>query len=205
MFCRVNFMLLYQWSVNIVKNKIILASSSPRRKDILEKIGLDFEIIPSNYEEIFASPNFEYNAIETMAYNKALSVAKSINEDCLVIGADTVVVLDKMILGKPQSENEAINMLKALSGNTHFVVTSICIINTENFEQKISSVTSYVEFEQLSDDIIKNYVKAYKPMDKAGAYGIQELPKGFVKKIDGSLENVIGLCSEKLSEMLRDF
>lgn len=185
-------------------HKIVLASSSPRRKDILEKMGLEFEIIPSSYEEFLENSDFTYEKIEELAYNKAKAVADTISSS-LILSADTVVVLDREILGKPQDKTDAICMLKRLSGQTHSVVTSICVINTENSEKKLLSTTSYVEFETLGDEVIIDYVENYNPLDKAGSYGIQELPEGFVKGIEGSFENIIGLCPLAVKEALDYF
>lgn len=188
-----------------MKKKIILASSSPRRHEILTKMGLEFEVIPSFIDEELDNSIFEYGKIEKIAFDKAVSVSKKINNPAIVIGADTVVVLNGEILGKPKNITESKAMLKSLSGNTHLVVTSICIINSKTAEKKISSVTSEVEFEQLTEEQIEEYISVYKPLDKAGAYGIQEMPKGFIKNVSGSYENVIGLCPKELSDMLRDF
>lgn len=184
---------------------IILASSSPRRKQILENIELDFEIIPSDYEEVLESNVFSYKKIENLAYNKAKAVLLKIKSPSLIIGADTVVVLENEILGKPKSEDEAVKMLSMLSDNKHFVVTSVCVINSLNFKKEILSTTSYVEFENLSNELIESYVKNYKPLDKAGAYGIQELPEGFVKSVEGSFENIIGLCPRAVLSLLDKF
>ena len=194
-----------------MKKKLILASSSPRRKQILEEIGLEFEIITSDYEEILENLNFTYEKIEKLAYKKGQSVLKKIYSSLLtpnsslILSADTVVVLDKKILGKPKDKQDAINMLKQLSGNKHSVITSVCIINTKTSEHKILSETSFVEFEVLDDKTITDYVYKYKPLDKAGAYGIQELPACFVKKIDGSFENIIGLCPKVVLKLLKEF
>ncbi len=185
--------------------KIILASSSPRRKEILEKMKLDFEIIPSDYEEILENFDFTYEKIENLAYKKAKTVADKVSSEALILGADTVVVLNKKILTKPQDDNEAFDMLKSLSGKKHFVVTSICIIDTLNSIKKISSTTSYVEFHILEEVLIKNYIQKYKPFDKAGAYGIQELPEGFIKNIEGSFENIIGLCPLAVNNLIQIF
>lgn len=179
-----------------MKKRIILASSSPRRRDILNKMGLEFEIIPSDYEEFLESADFSYEKIEDLAYNKAKAVLNLINDSCLILSADTVVVLEGKILGKPRNEVEAFEMIKSLSGKKHSVVTSICIINSIDASHKILSTTSSVEFEQLTEEQIQDYIKEFKPLDKAGSYGIQELPKGFIKNVEGSFENIIGLCSE---------
>lgn len=182
--------------------KIILASSSPRRADILKKIKLQFEIMPSPYIEEHTTTVFSYEFIENLAYNKAFAVAKLQKEPSLVIGADTVVVLDNEILGKPEGKEEAYNMLKRLSGKTHFVVTSIVVINSSNGEFKKNSTTSYVTFEELTDEQINYYIENFKPFDKAGAYGIQEMPDGYIKSYTGDLENIIGLSSKALNELL---
>lgn len=148
---------------------------------------------------------FSYEKIENLAYNKANEVAKCLSEDALVVGADTVVVLDNNILGKPKDEKEAFQMLKALANRQHFVVTSICVIEVPSMRKKVHSTTSYVEFEDLSDEQINFYITNFKPLDKAGSYGIQELPPGFVKSVGGSFENIIGLCPKALKKTLDVF
>lgn len=184
--------------------KIILGSSSPRRADILEKQKLDFEITPSSYVEPHDQTDFSYAYVEDLAYNKALDVAKRTKEDALVIGADTIVVLDNKILGKPKDKQDAYRMWRDLSGKTHFVVTSIAVINSKNLKSKVRSTTTYVTFEDLTDEQIEYYIENYKPFDKAGAYGIQELPAGYVKSFEGSFDNVIGLPYETLAELLQE-
>ena len=182
--------------------KLILASGSPRRREILKKAGLEFEIHPSDYEEVLDNHIFTDEKIEKLAYNKAVDVADKISEHAVIIGADTVVVLNNQILTKPHDREDAINMLKSLSGVEHKVVTGICVIDKYTDTTKIEAVTTKVTFEKLTDKQITDYVDNYKPFDKAGAYGIQELPDGFVKNVDGSLENVIGLCSKAVIKMI---
>ena len=181
--------------------KNILASSSPRRADIL-KDKFKVEIVPSPYEEIHSTTVFSYEYVEDLAYNKAQAVIPLVDNDCVIIGADTVVVLDDKILGKPKDVDEAKSMLRALSNRTHKVVTSIAVINTSNLKHVIQSTTSVVEFENLTDEQIDFYVDSFKPLDKAGAYGIQELPVGYVKQYSGSLENIIGICPVALEEAM---
>lgn len=182
--------------------KIILASSSPRRQEILCKMGFDFEVIPSEFEENLENLDFSYSKIENLAYNKGKAVYDKMQSrsEYLILSADTVVVLENKILGKPKDKNEAITMLQSLSGKKHFVVTSACAIS--NGKNIILSETSYVEFNELTSELIINYVEQFKPLDKAGAYGIQELPDGFVKNIEGSFENIMGLCPEVVSRLL---
>lgn len=184
--------------------KIILGSSSPRRADILRKLKLDFEIIPSSYVEPHDKTDFSYEFVESLAYNKALSVYKALKNPTneKIVGADTIVVIDNKILGKPANYEEAEKMLHELSGKTHFVVTAVAVINSTTGTSKVKSTTTYVTFEELTNEQIDNYIKDFKPFDKAGSYGIQELPEGFVKNVEGELDNVIGLPSKTLLELL---
>lgn len=189
-------------SENKMVGKIILASSSPRRADILKKHNIEFKIIPSPYVEDHSTTDFSYDFIENLAYNKAKAVVPLVNEQSLIVGADTIVVLDGKILGKPNGYDGAFEMLKNLSGKTHHVVTAIAIINSTTGDYKIKSTTSEVAFENLTDEQIKYYIDNFKPFDKAGSYGIQEMPKGYIKSYTGDLENIIGISSKTLLEML---
>ncbi len=189
-------------SENKMVGKIILASSSPRRADILKKHNIEFKIIPSPYVEDHSTTDFSYDFIENLAYNKAKAVVPLVNEQSLIVGADTIVVLDGKILGKPNGYDGAFEMLKNLSGKTHHVVTAIAIINSTTGDYKIKSTTSEVTFENLTNEQIKYYIDNFKPFDKAGSYGIQEMPKGYIKSYTGDLENIIGISSKTLFEML---
>lgn len=183
--------------------KIILASSSPRRADILKKHNIEFEIIPSPYVEDHSRTDFSYDYIENLAYNKAKAVVPLVKEPSLIIGADTIVVLDGKILGKPNGYDDgAFEMLKSLSGKTHHVVTAIAVINSVTGDSRIKSTTSEVTFEQLTDEQIKFYIDKFKPFDKAGSYGIQEMPEGYIKSFTGDLENIIGISSKTLLSMI---
>lgn len=182
--------------------KIILASSSPRRADILKKHNIEFEIIPSPYVEDHSRTDFSYDFIENLAYNKAKAVVPLVQEPALIIGADTIVVLDGKILGKPNGYDGAFEMLKDLSGKTHHVVTAIAVINSATGDSKIKSTTSEVTFEKLTDEQIKFYIENFKPFDKAGSYGIQEIPEGYIKSFTGDLENIIGISSKTLLSMI---
>ena len=187
--------------------KIILGSSSPRRADILEKQKLDFEIIPSSYVEPHDQTDFSYAYVEDLAYNKALDVAKKISEEALVIGADTIVVLDNKVLGKPKNENDAKNMLKMLSGKSHKVLTGVCIKSTIDDEFVTTSsfvCCSKVYFKKLSQDEIEEYVLTKEPMDKAGAYAIQGLAGKFVEKINGSFHNIVGFPVSQIYNVLKE-
>ena len=189
-------------SENKMVGKIILASSSPRRADILKKHNIEFKIIPSPYVEDHSTTDFSYAFIENLAYNKAKAVVPLVKEPSTIIAADTIVVLDGKILGKPDGYDGAFDMLKSLSGKTHHVVTAIVVMDSDTQNYKKQSTTSEVTFENLTDEQIKYYIDNFKPFDKAGSYGIQEMPKGYIKSYTGDLENIIGISSKTLLEMI---
>lgn len=189
-------------SENKMVGKIILASSSPRRADILKKHNIEFKIIPSPYVEDHSTTDFSYAFIENLAYNKAKAVVPLVKETSTIIAADTIVVLDGKILGKPNGYDGAFEMLKNLSGKTHHVVTAIVVMDSDTQNYKKQSTTSEVTFENLTDEQIKYYIDNFKPFDKAGSYGIQEMPKGYIKSYTGDLENIIGISSKTLLEMI---
>ena len=178
---------------------IILASASPRRKKILEDAGLSFDIIPSQYDEKLENNIFSKEKIENIAFQKANEVAQK-HPHAIIISADTVVVFNNKLFTKPKDKNEAFAMLETLSGETHFVQTSVCVIK-DGIPHIISTITN-VTFNNLTKDMINKYIDEFKPFDKAGAYGIQELPDGFIKNIDGDLENVIGISSSVVINIL---
>ena len=189
-------------SENKMVGKIILASSSPRRADILKKHNIEFKIIPSPYVEDHSRTDFSYDFIENLAYNKAKAVVPLVKEPSTIIAADTIVVLDGKILGKPDGYDGAFEMLKSLSGKTHHVVSAIVVMDSDTQNYKKQSTTSEVTFENLTDEQIKYYIDNFKPFDKAGSYGIQEMPKGYIKSYTGDLENIIGISSKTLLEMI---
>jgi len=173
------------------KYPIILASGSPRRKQLLEQIDLEFEVVPSQIYEDFSLNLSPTDFVEYYAQEKAKDVANSY-PDKWVIGADTIVVFESHILGKPKNEKDSFQMLKRLSGNTHQVITGVSI---QNIKQDISDSfheRTNVTFNTLSDNIINYYIETYKPFDKAGSYGIQDWFSVCVNRIDGCFYNVMG-------------
>ena len=188
-----------------MKRKIILASGSPRRKRMFEDMKIDFSVMVSNYEEDITGKDFKVSLVEQTAYNKALEVSKRAEDDTLIVAADTVVVFNKKILGKPKDEQDAQQILKMLQGNTHIVVTSIAIIDKLEKKTLINSEKTKVTFDKLTDLEINNYIKTGEPLDKAGAYGIQGLGSVFIKKIDGCYNNVVGIPVYLLTKMLKSF
>ena len=170
-------------------NNIILASSSPRRREILSQAGYNFSVIASCYDEKIQGLKYNPELVINCAYQKALCVSKE-HQNNLIIGSDTVVVHDGIILGKPKDKIEAFNMLKLLSNDTHFVATAVCLIKNNKVLKDIE--LTYVTFRKLSDDEINNYIISKNPLDKAGSYGIQDEGFDFVTLINGNLDNVIG-------------
>ena len=181
--------------------RVILASASPRRKELLKKIFDVFEIIPSEVEETYPE-KIEVNEIPVyLADKKATSVFIE-NPDALVIASDTVVLLDDMILGKPSDKNDAFFMLSMLSGKQHKVVTGVAVIYRN---MKITmNVETAVNFYELSKREILEYIETGEPMDKAGAYGIQGYGAKFVKSIIGDYNNVVGLPVSALYQTLKE-
>lgn len=180
--------------------RLILASSSPRRKELLENLRLKFEISSSDADESFSENLSQSEAVMELASRKAKIVAQQF-PDCFVIGADTVVVHDGMILGKPVSGQEASKMLKKLSGDTHSVFTGVSIISPEK-ETRFYEKTD-VTFWELSDEEIDTYIKSGEPFDKAGGYGIQGFGSMLVQAIDGDYYTVVGLPVSRLIRELR--
>lgn len=170
--------------------KIILASASPRRKELLTLAGYAYDVVVSQCEEILPDGITPEKAVEELARQKAEDVFAR-NTDALVIAADTVVALGNTILGKPKNEEDAFNMLTSLSGRCHTVYTGVCLMKDGRTD--IFHVATEVEFYALTEDEIRRYIASGEPMDKAGAYGIQG--KGFVlvKGIHGDYFNVVGL------------
>ena len=185
------------------KPLFVLASKSPRRKALLQKIGINAQIIPSNVDESAYNKLDPQKMVTQLAMVKAADVARSMRGNTFVIGADTCVCLDGKIFGKPQSMEDAENMLKKLSGRTHQVYTGYCVISCSDGKAVSKYSATDVTFRTLSDKEIKAYVKTRECMDKAGAYGIQEKGAVFVEKIDGDYSSVVGLPVCALSEVLR--
>ncbi len=181
-------------------NKIILASRSPRRKQLMEQAELEFEILSADVEETYPESMSTLSVPEYLANKKANAITA--DKDTVVIAADTIVVLDGKILGKPTDEKNAKDTLRKLSGREHEVITGVCM---KKGEKIISfSVTTEVLFRRLSDKQISHYVTNYKPMDKAGAYAIQEwIGLIGIKKIKGDYYNVMGLPIGKIVKRLR--
>jgi len=185
------------------KYKIVLASNSPRRKELLAGLGLPFEVrVLEGIDESYPASLPADDVALYIAGKKAEAYRATLAADELVITADTVVIVDGEILGKPADETDAVRMLRAISGRTHQVTTGVCLLTRET--ERRFAVTTDVTFKQLTDEEIRYYISRYRPFDKAGAYGIQEWI-GYigVTGIRGSYYNVMGLPVQRIYEAIR--
>ena len=182
--------------------RIILASKSPRRKELMELLRVPFDIIVSDIEENIDYDNDLVKEIEKLSYQKAEAVFRD-HDDALVIGADTIVKIGNDVLGKPHSIEEAKKMLRELSDNTHEVVTGVTIMCRDSVEtfSKVASVTFY----PLTDEEIDEYIKTNEPLDKAGSYAIQGDGAKFIKEIDGDFYTIVGLPVAELYHRLKKY
>ncbi len=180
---------------------LILASASPRRAELLRLLAADFRVLPSTAEEVAHDHLTPLEVCQLNAHRKARVVAKKI-PDALVLGADTLVFLDNEILGKPRNMKEAEKMLSSLQGRTHQVVTGVCLMHLRSHSERIFAVSTDVLFHPLTKKQIRDYLKKIHPLDKAGAYAIQDAGEFIISEISGSFSNVVGLPVEKLREEL---
>ncbi len=185
-----------------MSKKIILASASPRRKQLLEQIGLVFEVIPSDVDEDNLIHHDPLKNIETLALHKAQDVAKKVQEG-IIIAADTQILIDGDTVGKPIDRADALNMLSCLSGKTHKVITGVAILDAQTGHKETWVETTLVTFRELPLDEIMEYLETGEYEGKAGAYGIQGRAAAFVEKIEGCYFNVVGLPLSKLVQRLR--
>ncbi len=185
--------------------RLILASASPRREQLLRAAGFEFEVRASSIEEVPRPGETAEDFARRAAREKALEVAASSPADSLVLGADTVVVLDGHIFGKPNGTQDAARMLRLLSGRTHNVTTGICLVRPPDKVEALKHAVTRVTFCALDEQEIRDYVSSGEPLDKAGAYGIQRRASRFVTRIEGCYFNVVGLPVSLVYEMLRPF
>lgn len=183
--------------------KVVLASSSPRRREILQQIGCDFTVVTSHVEEDNRLEVTPCQLVTLHAQSKALAVKAKVDSDTVVIGADTVVVFAGQIFGKPSSVQEAKQMLMTLSGKQHEVITGVAVVNCSTNEMWTDYSVTQVNFSVLSEGEIDRYIATGEPMDKAGAYGIQGRGSLFVDSINGCYFNVVGLPVFKLCGILK--
>ena len=178
--------------------KLVLASKSPRRSEILKTAGIDFTVRVADADETIPDGTRPQDAVVFLAARKAMAVERA--DDETVLGADTIVVLDNKILGKPKNRDDAFNMLKNLSGRVHSVFTGVCAIG-DDISITFAEETK-VEFMSLTDEEINAYIDTDEPYDKAGAYGIQGLASKFIRGIEGDYFNVVGLPVSRIYEKI---
>lgn len=188
--------------------RVILASKSPRRKELLEQIGLSFEVLVSDSDENLDIdiPEEFVKELSRIKSKAVMDLMDGIDENTLIIGADTIVVYDGKILGKPKDEEDAFCMLKMLSDNEHEVITGVTLLSKKN--GKIDMDTFFEKTKvftyEMSDSEIKEYIATKEPMDKAGSYGIQGIGGKFIKKIDGDYNNVVGLPVSRIYQKIKE-
>ena len=199
---------------------IVLASASPRRQELLRNAGIPFTVQPADINETALENESPRDCAERLAREKALAIFQSRPQD-YVLGADTIVVVDDTILGKPRNADDAFRMLRLLSGRTHSVITGVCVVGpvagghrlaasdseglrTENRELRTASETTFVKMCDLSDEQIRDYIATGEPMDKAGAYAIQGIASRWIPRIEGDYSNVVGLPVALVYGMLRE-
>ncbi len=187
-------------------DRIVLASASPRRRELLQQIGLEFEVVPSTAPEEVRPEETPEQLVTRLSRDKAAEVAgRPEVAGRWFIGSDTIVLCDGLILGKPRDEEHARQMLRKLSGAEHQVLSGIAIIDRETGRQHVEAVATRVRFRELTEDEIARYIASGEPSDKAGAYAIQGLGVCFVAGIEGSYTNVVGLPLCRLTLALKDF
>jgi septum formation protein len=183
--------------------KLVLASASPRRYDLLKQVGLDFEVIPADINETIIPGLSALEFVQNLSFEKAVHIAKKLTGDFIVIGADTVVVKN-VILGKPVDEKHAVKMLKLLQGDWHEVVTGITVYDTGSSKYIRNYEVTRVKMKDYKEDTIYSYIKTGEPLDKAGGYGIQGIGALLVERIEGCYFNLVGLPLVKLGSMLEE-
>ena len=182
---------------------LVLASASPRRQELLRNAGIPFVIQPSDIPEIPLPGESPQIFAERLAREKALAVLQQRPKDT-VLGADTVVLVDGQILGKPSDPEDAARMLRLLSGRSHRVITGVCLVGPESKAVDVRSETTLVTMDSLSDDDVRSYVASGEPMDKAGAYAIQGIASRWISRIEGDYFNVVGLPVALVWRMIRE-
>ena len=186
--------------------RVVLASSSPRRKELMNMLGIPYDVVSFDHDEVLNKDKTVYEQCMDIAYQKGKVVFDSFNEDIVVISSDTIVVLDNVIYGKPIDREDAFNMLKKIQGTTHEVVTALTVFSRKNGEEKVQETyeKALVTVDNMSDSEINSWIDTGKAFGKAGAYAIQEEYGRFIKKIDGDYYTIVGLPLNKLYNILKD-
>ncbi len=184
-----------------MSKRIVLASSSPRRREILENLDLDFVIIKSDIEEITREEESPEQIVMALSLEKAIDISSKIDDDAIIIAADTIVYKEK-VLGKPQSYDDAYNMLSSIQDDIHYVYTGLAVIEKGSFKKIVTYEKTKVKIKKLSDEKIKKYIETGEVWDKAGAYAIQGFGSTIVQWIEGDYFSVVGLPVARLEDIL---
>ena len=187
-----------------MKRRIILASTSPRRIELLKNAGVEFEAVGSDYEEDMTLPMEPKELAKFLSRGKAEAVARNY-DDAIIIAGDTFIAFQGKILGKPHTEDKAKEMLSMLSGDTHSVISGITVIDTKSGKVASEAVETFVTFKKLSEKEIDEYIKTGNPLNFAGSYAIQAVGDKFVEKIEGDYNSIMGLPVFRVVEVLKDF
>lgn len=182
--------------------ELILASASPRRKELLTNAGFKFSIIPAEIDETFISGISAYENVKRVSNLKALEIFKNY-PNSIVLASDTIVVYDDVVYGKPKDEADAYKMLRLFSGKTHYVLSGVSIVSKDKVDNFV--IESKVTFKDLTDEDIYNYINSGEPYGKAGSYAIQGLGGNLVLKYEGELENIIGLPIKEIIPILKGY
>ncbi|HHT9160222.1 MAG TPA: Maf family protein [Candidatus Brocadiaceae bacterium] len=186
------------------KKRLVLASNSPQRIVLLKSLGYRFEMVPHDVEECIPGSVSPTELVQNLAFLKASDVARKV-DNAIIIGADTVVVHKKSILGKPRDESDAKRILSLLSDSEHDIISGVCVMEVPSRKKILRTEQTHIKMRVIKDEEIDSYILTGEPMDKAGAYAIQGKGRKFIEKIDGSYSNVVGLPLELLQEMLNHF
>ena len=186
------------------KKRLILASTSPRRIVLLKSLGYLFDIIPHDIEECIQGNVLPAELVQNLAFLKASDVARRVC-DAVIVSADTIIVHEKSILGKPKDVSDARRILSILSNSEHDVISGVCVMASPSRKKMLRIERTHIKMKYIKDEEIDRYILTGEPMDKAGAYAIQGEGRKFIEKIDGSYSNAVGLPLELLQEMLNHF
>lgn len=181
---------------------LILVSQSPRRRELLSKMGYSFDVIVAQSDEKIDPKWSIEDTPQNLALHKAKEVKEKVQGEKIIIGCDTIVTIDDEILGKPKDRQDARRMLKKLNGREHCVISGLCVITPE--KTYLTREISYVRFKNITESDIEEYISTGEPMDKAGGYGIQGIASKYIEGYRGSYNNIVGLPTEKLKEILLD-
>lgn len=186
------------------KKRLILASNSPRRIALLKSLGYQFDIMPHRIEEHGYGNDLPTMLVQRLAFLKASDVAKRV-DNAIIVSADTIVLHNKNIFGKPKDTHNARRILSILSDSEHDVVSGVCVIEVPSKKKLLRTAQTHIKMKRITEEEIEMYIRSGEPMDKAGAYAIQGMGRKFIEKIDGSYSNAVGLPLEILQEMLSNF